>query len=87
MAEKCETCLGAQPLPSALAPRGTAGEWDFIQTVPVASDVHDRTDQLGQLDPRMTEQKFPRWKCGSRSAITSAFTFPNVVSGLCRMPL
>ncbi len=42
--------------------------------------------QACQCDPRMTEQKLPRWKCGSLSAITSALTLPKVVSGLCLMP-
>ena len=37
-------------------------------------------------EPRMTLQKFMRWNCGSLSASTSAFTLPNVVSGLCLMP-
>jgi hypothetical protein len=35
---------------------------------------------------RITLQKLPRWKLGSLSASTSAFTFPKVVSGLCLMP-
>lgn len=43
-------------------------------------------DQSGQRDSRITLQKFPRWKCGSLSARTSALTLPNVVSGLCLMP-
>src|SRR5216684_4169390 len=39
-----------------------------------------------QREPRMTVQKFIRWNFGSLSANTSAFTLPNVVSGLCLMP-
>src|SRR4029077_17236073 len=42
--------------------------------------------QPGQRDSRITLQKFPRWKCGSLSARTSALTLPKVVSGLCLMP-
>jgi len=37
-------------------------------------------------EPRMTEQKFMRLNFASLSASTSAFTLPNVVSGLCLMP-
>ena len=43
-------------------------------------------DQPRQGDSRITLQKFPRRKCGSFSARTSAFTLPKVVSGLCLMP-
>src|SRR6202040_3451689 len=39
-----------------------------------------------EADPRITLQKLPRLKAGSLSASTSAFTLPNVVSGLCLMP-
>src|SRR6202022_562172 len=39
-----------------------------------------------QADARITLQKLPRVKCGSLSASTSAFTLPNVVSGLCLLP-
>jgi hypothetical protein len=42
--------------------------------------------QAFQADPRITLQKVPRMKAGSLSASTSAFTVPNVVSGLCFMP-
>ena len=42
--------------------------------------------QPGQRDSRITLQKFPRWKCGSLSARTSALTLPKVVSGLCLIP-
>jgi hypothetical protein len=46
----------------------------------------ERRRQPGQRDLRITLQKFPRWKCGSLSARTSALTLPKVVSGLCFMP-
>ena len=39
-----------------------------------------------QLEPRITLQKLPWWKCGSLSARTSALTLPKVVSGLCLLP-
>ena len=39
-----------------------------------------------QAEARITLQKLPRLKDGSLSARTSAFTLPNVVSGLCLMP-
>lgn len=42
--------------------------------------------QAFQAEPRITEQKLPRWKCGSLSASTSALTLPKVVLGLWRMP-
>ena len=42
--------------------------------------------QSCHCESRMTLQKFMRWKFGSLSASTSAFTLPNVVSGLCMMP-
>lgn len=43
-------------------------------------------DQPHHAELRITLQKLPRWKLGSLSASTSAFTFPKVVSGLCLMP-
>ncbi|VWD63206.1 hypothetical protein BLA39750_07684 [Burkholderia lata] len=43
-------------------------------------------NQPAHADDRITLQKFPAWKCGSLSASTSAFTLPNVVSGLCLIP-
>jgi hypothetical protein len=43
-------------------------------------------DQPRHAELRITLQKLPRWKLGSLSASTSAFTFPKVVSGLCLMP-
>src|ERR1700678_2325785 len=43
-------------------------------------------DYPRQREFRMTSQKLPRLKPGSLSASTSAFTFPNVVSGLCLIP-
>lgn len=44
-------------------------------------------NQAFQCEPRTTLQKLPRWKFGSLSAITSAITLANAVSGLCLTPL
>jgi hypothetical protein len=55
------------------------------------AEWHDRYPPDGgayprQAEARITLQKLPRLKDGSLSARTSAFTLPNVVSGLCLMP-
>ncbi|VWD32245.1 hypothetical protein BLA17378_07413 [Burkholderia aenigmatica] len=47
---------------------------------------HAASNQPAHADDRITLQKLPAWKCGSLSASTSAFTLPNVVSGLCLIP-
>lgn len=46
-----------------------------------------KCSQPRQAELRITLQKFILWKFGSLSAKTSALTLPNVVSGLCLMPL
>jgi hypothetical protein len=73
----------SQGAPEKLGDIGEGGSADeaFLKPSPAQPRV-----QPDQREPRITLQKFPRWKCGSLSASTSAFTLPKVVSGLCLMP-
>ena len=48
--------------------------------------IHRNVIEVDTEAVSLALQKFVRWNFGSLSASTSAFTLPNVVSGLCLMP-
>lgn len=79
-----DTCIACP----AHAPRPLEWRKPGHQEIPRRRRPLDRgwNAQPFQRDSRITLQKLPRWNCGSLSASTSAFTLPNVVSGLCLMP-